>query len=267
MSKVARRIALGLAYDGSGFAGWQSQASGDTLQDALERALAAIAGIEIRVVAAGRTDAGVHAAAQVVHFDTGVARPESAWVRGVNSHLPSQIAVQWVTTVDAGFHARFSATARCYRYVLMNHPVRPALVSRHAGWFHRALDVAAMRDAGALLVGQHDYSSFRSSECQAKSPVRTIERLDIAQRGPWIFIDITANAFLHHMVRNIVGSLIHIGKGAESVAWMGDLLAQRDRRRAPPTMSAAGLYLTGVRYPQTWQLPAFAPASPCLFME
>lgn len=267
MNDTARRLALGLSYDGSGFSGWQSQASGDTLQDALERALAAIAGVGIRVVAAGRTDAGVHAAAQVVHFDTEVGRPESAWVRGVNSHLPPQIAVQWAQTVDAGFHARFSATARSYRYVLMNHPVRPALASHHAGWFHRELDVAAMRDAGAVLVGEHDFSSFRSSECQAKSPMRTIERLDITRRGPWIFIDITANAFLHHMVRNIVGSLIHIGKGAEPVTWMGDLLAQRDRRSAPPTMSAAGLYLTGVRYPQTWQLPAFAPASPCLFME
>ena len=267
MSVAVRRIALGLAYDGSGFAGWQSQASGDTIQDALERALAAIAGVEIRVVAAGRTDAGVHAAAQVVHFDTEADRPESAWVRGVNSHLPPRIAVQWATPVDAEFHARFSATARSYRYVLMNHPVRPALASNHAGWFHRELDVVAMRGAGTLLVGEHDYSSFRSSECQAKSPVRTIERLDIAKRGPWIFIDITANAFLHHMVRNIVGSLIHIGKGAEPVEWMGELLAQRDRTRAPPTMSAAGLYLTAVRYPPMWQLPAFAPASPCLFME
>lgn len=267
MSEGARRIVLGLAYDGSGFAGWQSQASGDTIQDALERALAAIAGADIRVVAAGRTDAGVHAAAQVVHFDSDADRPQSAWVRGVNSHLPPQIAVQWATAVDTEFHARFSAIARSYRYVLMNHPVRPALASRHAGWFHRELDVDAMRGAAAILVGQHDYSSFRSSECQARSPVRTIERLDIVRRGPWIFIDITANAFLHHMVRNIVGSLVYIGKGAEPVAWMEALLARRDRTHAPPTMSAAGLYLTAVRYPARWQLPAFAPASPGLFME
>jgi len=252
------RIAIGLCYEGSPFEGWQSQASGNTVQDHLERALREVAGAPVRVSAAGRTDAGVHAVGQVAHFDTDAARPDSAWTRGANAHLPPQIAVQWATPMDAEFHARFSAEARSYRYVLYNHAVRPALLPRHAGWFHSPLDVEAMRRGAACLVGEHDFSSFRSSECQADSPVRTLEQLRIAAAGPYVLFDLTANGFLHHMVRNIVGSLVYVGKGRRPAEWMAELLAARDRRAAAPTFSPAGLYLVGVRYPARWKLPAFA---------
>jgi tRNA pseudouridine38-40 synthase len=252
------RIAIGLSYEGSRFEGWQSQASGNTVQDHLELALAEVAGTPVRVNAAGRTDAGVHALAQVAHFDTDSLRPDNAWVRGTNAHLPPEIAVQWAMPVDAAFHSRFSAQARSYRYLLYNHPVRPALLSRHVGWFYAPLDVAAMRAAAACLVGEHDFSAFRSSECQADSPVRTIEDVRISAAGPYLLFDITANGFLHHMVRNIVGSLVYVGKGRHGAEWLGGLLAARDRRDAAPTFSPAGLYLAAVRYPAQWRLPAFA---------
>ena len=251
------RIAIGLCYEGSPFEGWQSQASGNTVQDHLERALAEVAGAPVRVASAGRTDAGVHAVGQVAHFDTDAARPESAWVRGTNAHLPPEIAVQWAMPVDSEFHSRFSAEARSYRYVLYNHPVRPALLPRHAGWFHSPLDVEAMRRAAGFLVGEHDFSSFRSSECQADSPVRTVQELRMTAAGPYVLFDITANGFLHHMVRNIVGALVYVGAGRESASWIGDLLASRDRTRSAPTFMPDGLYLAAVEYDPALGLPAF----------
>lgn len=249
------RIALGLEYDGGAFAGWQTQPGGNTVQDTLERALAAIAGAPVRVACAGRTDAGVHATAQVVHFDAPAPRPLNAWVRGVNSHLPDTIAVRWACEVPPTFHARFSARSRSYRYLLYNHPVRPALLAGKVGWFHLPLDLAAMRAAAALLVGEHDFSAFRAADCQAKSPVKTLHLARVRHAGPCIVFDFRANAFLHHMVRNMVGALVHVGKGARPPAWIAELLAGRDRSRAAPTFSPHGLYLSGVEYGPGWPLP------------
>jgi len=250
------RLALGIEYDGSRFLGWQTQPGGGTVQDVLQAALAAIAGEEVKVVCAGRTDRGVHACEQVVHFDPPVARPESAWVRGVNAILPDSVAVLWVRTVDDAFHARFSAMSRSYRYVLLNRGVRPALAARYAGWFHRELDVRAMRVASGYLVGEHDFSAFRSSECQAKTPVRNVNRIEIERRGERIDFTLTANAFLHHMVRNIVGTLVYVGKGKHPPAWVREVLASRERARAAPTFGPEGLYLQAVDYPPRWGLPA-----------
>jgi len=251
------RIALGLEYDGSRFLGWQTQAGGGTVQDALQSALASIAGTPVSVVAAGRTDRGVHATRQVVHFDAPVERPLTAWVKGVNAFLPSAIAIQWAIPVTPAFHARFSATERGYRYVLVNRAVRPALLSRYAGWQHGALDLAAMREAATVFRGQHDFSAFRSAECQARSPVRTLHVLEIEAHGTRrIEFLFRANAFLHHMVRNIVGTLIYVGKGRLQVAAVGEILASRDRARAAPTFQPEGLYLVDVVYPPEFGIPA-----------
>ena len=252
---VPTRIAIGLEYDGSRFLGWQTQPGGGAIQDVLEKALAAIAGEDIAVTGAGRTDRGVHAAAQVAHFDTQAARPETAWVRGVNAFLPESIAVQWARPVDAEFHARFSAVARTYRYRLVNRPVRPALAARYAGWFYAPLDLPAMRTAARVLVGEHDFSAFRAAECQAKTPVRTVHSVDIEQRGSEIDFVIRANAFLHHMVRNIVGSLVYVGAGRQPAGWIGEVLAARDRNKAAPTFAPEGLYLERIEYDAKWQLP------------
>jgi tRNA pseudouridine38-40 synthase len=248
------RIALGLEYDGSGFCGWQSQAGGGAVQDALEAALAMVADAPIRVVCAGRTDAGVHALEQVVHFDTEAARPDSAWVRGVNSHLPASVAVRWAQPVPVEFHARFSARGRRYRYVLLNRGQRPGLMAKRVGWFHRPLEAAAMQAAAGLLLGEHDFSAFRAVECQAKSPVKTLRRADVARHGDLLVFDFEASAFLHHMVRNILGALVYVGKGAHPPAWLGEILAGRDRARAAPTFEACGLYFAGVDYDPVWQL-------------
>lgn len=249
------RIALGLEYDGSRFLGWQTQPEGGAVQDALEPALATIGGEAIVVTCAGRTDRGVHAREQVVHFDTQAERPDSAWVRGVNALLPESVAVLWARRVEAEFHARYGARSRTYRYVLLNRAVRPALAARHVGWFHAPLDVAAMRSAGAFLVGEHDFSAFRSSECQAKSPVRTLHSLEIERLGERIDFVIRANAFLHHMVRNIVGMLLYVGSGKHAPGWAGELLASRNRALAAPTFQAEGLYLEKVEYEKRWSLP------------
>lgn len=251
------KIAIGIEYDGSRFHGWQSQPGGNTVQDRLERALATIAGERVRLAAAGRTDAGVHALAQVAHFETSAARPESAWVRGVNTLLAPAVAVQWAATVADDFHARYSAVSRSYRYVLYNHPVRPALHHGRVGWFHLPLDVDAMRAGLAHLSGEHDFSAFRSSECQAKSPVRSLRKSAIEQRGAYFSFEFTANGFLHHMVRNIVGCLVYVGKGKHAPGWMADLLASGDRRLAAPTFAPDGLYLSDVSYAPGWKLPAF----------
>lgn len=250
------RIALGLEYDGSRFLGWQTQPGGGAVQDALEEALAMIAGGgPVSVVAAGRTDRGVHALEQVAHFDVAALRPTSAWVRGVNALLPPSIAVLWATPVDAEFHARYSARARSYRYVLINRPVRPALAAGRVGWFHAPLDIGAMRAAAKHLVGEHDFSAFRSSECQAKTPVRTVTALRIESRGERIDFVVRANAFLHHMVRNLVGALLYVGKGRFPPHWVRELLVSRDRSRGAPTFGAEGLYLETIDYEAHWGLP------------
>jgi tRNA pseudouridine38-40 synthase len=252
------RIALALEYDGSRYLGWQTQPGGGTVQDALQGALAGIVGGTVQVTCAGRTDRGVHAREQIVHFDTTAPRPDSAWVRGANALLPDSIAVQWAMAVADDFHARYSAVARTYRYVLLNRPVRPALAARHAGWYHAPLDVEAMRQAAAVLVGEHDFSSFRSSECQAKSPVRTLHSLEVQAHGERIDFVLRANAFLHHMVSNIVGTLIYVGNGRQAPPWAGEVLSARDRARAAPTFAAEGLYLERVEYEARWGLPSRA---------
>lgn len=249
------RVALGVEYDGSRFCGWQTQPQGCAVQDALERALAEVAGAPVDTVCAGRTDAGVHGLGQVVHFDTGAVRPESAWVRGVNALLPSACAVSWSREVAQDFHARYSALARCYRYVLLNHPVRPAADQARVGWFHARLDLEKMQRAARLLIGEHDFSAFRSAECEARTPVRALERLDIVRRGDYVIFEFRANAFLHHMVRNLVGCLVYVGKGKYPPEWLGEVLAGRDRSRAAPTFEAAGLYLFRVVYESSWGLP------------
>lgn len=249
------RYALGLEYDGRLFNGWQSQPDQPTVQDALQAALGQISGGDIVVTAAGRTDTGVHALEQVVHFDTAAERPLSAWVRGCNALLPSGVAVLWAHPVASEFHARFSAEARSYRYVLLNRPVRPAIQFGKAGWFHAPLDLTVMQAAARHLLGEHDFSAFRSSECQAKTPVKTLKKLEITQQGSLFFFDVTANAFLHHMVRNIVGCLVYVGKGKLSPEWLAEVLSGRDRARAAPTFMPDGLYLRRVDYAPHWGLP------------
>jgi tRNA pseudouridine38-40 synthase len=226
------------------------------VQDAVETALAEIAGHRVSVMAAGRTDRGVHARAQVAHFDTTAARPSSAWVRGVNAFLPDSIAVLWSVEVAADFHARHSALARTYRYRLLNRAVRPALGAGRIGWYHAPLDVDAMREGARALVGEHDFSAFRAAECQAKTPVRTVHAVEISREGERIDFLIRANAFLHHMVRNLVGSLVYVGCGRQPPSWIAELLASRDRTRAAPTFGAEGLYLEKVDYDASWRLPA-----------
>ena len=225
------------------------------MQDALEAALAAIADSQVSTTAAGRTDRGVHARLQVAHFDTEVRRPESAWVRGVNALLPDAVAVLWSHEVPDEFHARYSARSRTYRYSLLNRPVRPALSAHYAGWFHLPLDVQKMREAAAVLVGEHDFSAFRSSECQAKTPVRAIHAFQVEKRGETIDFVVRANAFLHHMVRNLVGTLVYVGKGKHPPQWVNELLRSKDRAKAAPTFGPEGLYLETIQYEAKWQLP------------
>ena len=249
------RHALALEYDGRGFCGFQSQASACSVQDALERALAAIAGSRIRIAAAGRTDAGVHATSQIVHFDASVARPQAAWVRGVNAHLPRTAAVLWCVGVPDEFHARFTAVARHYTYVLLNRPQRPGLGQGRVGWQHAPLDARAMHEAAQQLRGRHDFSSFRSAECQAKSPVKTMQHLRVARYGETIRLDMSADAFLHHMVRNVIGALVEVGKGKRSPSWIGELLHAADRTVGAPTFAADGLYFVGADYDARFDLP------------
>ncbi len=249
------KIAIGLEYDGQAFHGWQSQPHGNTVQDVLEGALAAIAGLPVRTHCAGRTDTGVHALAQVAHFDTDVVRPVSAWVRGVNAHLPPGVAVNWAVPVADDFHARFCAIRRTYCYWLLNRPVRPALFAGKVGWCHAPLNVNAMSSAAQQLRGEHDFSAFRAAQCQAKSPIKTLHAIEISQHDDLICFQLSANGFLHHMVRNIVGALVYVGLGRFPAAWLGEVLRQRERARAAPTFAAAGLYFSGVEYGQEWRLP------------
>jgi tRNA pseudouridine38-40 synthase len=255
-----KRIALGIHYDGSQWQGWQTQLHRQTVQDTLEAALAKFCLQPVPVVCAGRTDSGVHALEQVVHFDTDASRDLFSWVRGVNAFLPSSIAVQWAKELpaaedDDAFHARFSAQSRTYHYLIYNHAVRSPLLHNRAGWVFRPLQVEAMQEAAQHLLGTHDFSAFRAAECQAKSPVRTMHSIDLTRQGDLILVTLRANAFLHHMVRNIVGTLIQVGNGNETPAWMAQVLAGRDRDQAAPTFSAAGLYLAKIDYDACWSLP------------
>ena len=249
------RIAIGIEYDGSRFHGWQTQPALETVQGALEHAVSEIAGEPVTVIAAGRTDAGVHALEQVAHFDTNASRPLQAWIRGVNRYLPPTASVRWAVPVEPAFHARFSAISRSYRYVLFNHPVRPALHSGRVGWYHRTLDIDRMSVAAQYLIGEHDFSSFRSSECQAKSPVKTLHEAVIRRCSDYLLFDFRAAGFLHHMVRNIVGSLLWVGYGKESPQWFAALIAARDRTLAAPTFAPDGLYFIAAEYDERWRLP------------
>ncbi|MGH6608772.1 MAG: tRNA pseudouridine(38-40) synthase TruA [Burkholderiaceae bacterium] len=249
------RIALGVEYDGAGFDGWQTQPSRNSVQDVLEHALSRIAEAPIATICAGRTDAGVHALDQVVHFDTEVQRPLTAWVRGVNRFLPSSVAVRWAVHTSHEFHARYSARCRRYDYWLLNTPVRSPLHHARTGWVFRPLNENAMHEAAQHLIGRHDFTSFRSAECQATTPVREVHELMVRRTGDLVRVSIMANAFLHHMVRNIVGALVHVGVGRRSSAWVQDVLDARDRGAGAPTFSAAGLYLARVEYDAAFALP------------
>lgn len=250
------RVALGLSYLGTAYEGWQSQPSRRTVQDKLEAALAQFTTQTVSTVCAGRTDAGVHALMQVVHLDTGLQREDFSWVRGTNRFLPRDIAVQWAHPVPDEFHSRASAVSRRYAYIVMESPVRPSVDAGRVGWVFRPLDGDAMKSAAAQLVGTHDFTSFRASECQARSPVKTMKGLAISRRGAYWRFDFEADAFLHHMIRNIMGSLLAIGQGLQRPEWMKDVIAARDRDAASPTFAPDGLYFLGPVYDAKWQLPS-----------
>ena len=249
------RLALGLSYSGGAYQGWQSQPSGQTVQDRLEAALAAFTTQPVATLCAGRTDAGVHGLMQVVHFDTPLQREPFSWVRGTNAHLPADIAVQWAQQVPQDFHARASALARRYAYVVLESPVRPSVEAGRVGWTFRPLDGAAMQAAAQHLIGEHDFTSFRASACQALSPVKQLRRLDIRRSGSYWRFDFEANAFLHHMIRNLMGCLLQVGQGLQPPAWIAEVLAARDRNAAAPTFSPDGLYFLGPVYDARWGLP------------
>jgi tRNA pseudouridine38-40 synthase len=252
------RIALGVEYHGGGFCGWQIQEGVRTVQECLEQALARVADEPVRTICAGRTDTGVHAYCQVVHFDTSAHRELRAWVFGTNAHLPPDVVVRWSHAVDDGFHARFSARSRHYRYVIFDSRVRPALEAGRVAWSFRPLDETRMAEASRFLLGEHDFSSFRSYACQAKHPVRTIHRLDVRRQGEHVLIDVVANGFLHHMVRNIAGVLMDIGSGRRPVEWAQQVLNERDRVRGGVTAPPDGLYFIGAQYPAEYGLPTTA---------
>lgn len=254
------RLALGISYNGQAYEGWQSQSSGRTIQDRLEAALGQFTTQRVSTVCAGRTDAGVHGLMQVVHFDTGLEREQSSWVRGTNCFLPPDIAVEWAHRVPDEFHSRASAIARRYSYLVLESKVRPSLDTGRVGWVFRPLDIDAMRAAAAQLLGEHDFSSFRASACQALSPIKTLTRLEITRRGAYWRFDFQANAFLHHMIRNLMGTLLVVGQGQQQPSWAGEVLRARDRDAAAPTFSPAGLYFLGPVYEARWGLPNRTPA-------
>ena len=261
VAQGAGRVALGVSYNGRAYNGWQSQSSGNTVQDKLEHALARFLDIPaVSTLCAGRTDAGVHGLMQVVHFDSPLDRSDSAWVRGTNSFLPPDIAVQWAQHVPPGFHARASAKARRYAYVLLESPVRPSVDDGQVGWVFRPLDQAAMQRAADALLGEHDFTSFRASSCQALSPVKDMRRVQIARRGAYWRFEFEASAFLHHMIRNIMGSLIAIGNGTRPPQWMAEVLAAKSRDAAAPTFAPDGLYFLGPVYDAPWNIPERTPA-------
>ncbi len=259
--KQGQKVALALSYDGSHFHGWQSQRKPQvaTVQEALEAALSKVANTSILVQCAGRTDTGVHASHQVVSFDSPVDRLEKGWVMGVNSHLPDSVAVEWAKPVASDFNARFSATARRYRYVILNTPARPALMSSGVTWFSRSLDESAMHEAAQSLIGELDFTSYRAAACQSKTPMRNVHFINVSRRHDLVVVDIQANAFLHHMVRNVVGVLLAIGNGAKPVEWSAQVLAAKDRSVSAPTASPCGLYLVDVIYPDAFGLPEKEP--------
>ena len=254
------RVALGISYNGQPYQGWQSQLSGQTVQDRLEAALARFTTQKTSTLCAGRTDAGVHGLMQVVHFDTVVERSPSAWVRGTNSFLPRDIAIQWACPVPDAFHCRASALSRRYAYILLESQVRPSLEAGRVGWAFRPLALAPMQQAAELLLGEHDFSSFRASACQALSPIKHLQRLAITRRGAYWRFEFEANAFLHHMIRNLMGCLIAVGQGQYPPAWITKVLQARDRKVAAPTFSPDGLYFLGPRYAPHWGLPERTPA-------
>lgn len=268
MGSESKRIVLGVQYDGTPWRGWQTQPDRNTVQDTLERALGKFTRTDIKTVCAGRTDAGVHALEQVVHFDTELERTPFSWVGGVNSFLPSSIAVRWACRVpqdpldESPFHARFSARRRTYHYLIYNNPVRSPLLSGRTGWVFRPLEIEPMRAAANYLLGEHDFSAFRSSECQSVSPIRLMHEIRIDCRGDIMAFTLCANAFLHHMVRNIVGSLVTIGKGGQPPEWIKQVLEGRDRTRAAPTFMPDGLYLAKIEYDAKWGLPQQAAILP-----
>lgn len=249
------RIAALVEYDGSNFAGWQIQDHARSVQATVEQALSQVADEPIQVVAAGRTDAGVHAYAQAIHFDTNAGRTPYSWVRGANSNLAQDVALLWAGEVAAEFHARFSATGRCYRYIILNRPIRPTIQAGQVSWDYRPLDAARMQQAAQHLIGTHDFTSFRAIQCQAKSPVRELRRLSVERRGEYVVIDVYANAFLHHMVRNIAGVLMTIGSGEQPPEWSAEVLAARDRTLGGVTAPPDGLYLTAIEYPEHFCIP------------
>jgi tRNA pseudouridine38-40 synthase len=255
------RVALGIAYDGANWLGWQKQPGGRTVQDAVEHALAQFLAQPAAVVCAGRTDTGVHALAQTVHLDTPVERRTESWVRGLNALLPSSISIQWAAPVPLDFHARFSALSRTYIYVVRNSRVRSPLTHGRAAWVYHDLDHSRMREAAQRLVGQHDFSCFRSSQCQAASPVRTLESVQVESHSDFYLFTFKANAFLHHMVRNLMGAILYVGQGRQDASWIDELLSQRDRRLAAPTFSPDGLYLAEVKYPPGFGLPTLESSS------
>ncbi|MEJ2362126.1 MAG: tRNA pseudouridine(38-40) synthase TruA [Gammaproteobacteria bacterium] len=256
---MTQRIALGIEYDGSHYCGWQFQDHSPSVQEKVERALSKVANHPVRVSCAGRTDTGVHALGQVVHFDTDATRELHAWVLGGNANLPDDISVLWARSVSPDFHARYSAVRRQYRYVIFNRPVRPAILSGRVSWEYRPLTISLMQEAAKDLVGEHDFSSYRALACQAKSPLRTLYRLDVTRQGELVLLDLEANGFLHHMVRNIAGVLIKIGAGEAEPAWARAVLALRDRTQGGVTASPHGLYFVTAYYPEHFSIPALLP--------
>jgi tRNA pseudouridine38-40 synthase len=250
-----QRLAIGLSYDGTGFAGWQRQQDARSVQQVLEEALGRVADEPVTLTCAGRTDAGVHARAQLAHFDTQAVRSARGWVLGANTELPRDVSVSWACPVAPDFHARYSAEARTYRYYILNSLARSALAAKRATWLYRPLDQERMAQAARTLIGEHDFSAFRAAECQSRTPIRRVEALTVEREGDWVVIAVTANAFLHHMVRNIAGLLIEIGKGEEEPSWAREILESRDRRRSAATAPACGLYFWSVRYPERFALP------------
>lgn len=260
------RIAAGVEYNGANFNGFQKQkSSATTIQARLEDALSRVANEPISLVCAGRTDAGVHATGQVIHFDTLAQRPLKAWVEGVNTHLPDEIRITWSRQVKPDFHARFSALSRTYRYLIFSSPIRTAVLQKQVSWTRYSLDMELLQRAGEQLIGEHDFSSFRAAQCQAASPVREVTKLHLSRHGKLIVLEISANAFLHHMVRNIAGALMEVGRGAKPISWIEELLGAKDRNLAAATAHPCGLYLVAVRYPGEFDLPK-AELGP-LFLE
>lgn len=249
------RVAMGVEYDGSAFCGWQIQDGVRTVQECVEKAIAVVADQSVRVHCAGRTDTGVHALNQVIHFETDTVRDPYSWIRGTNANLPNDIAILWAKPVNDEFHARFSAIRRRYRYVIFNRSVRPTFLDKRVSWDYRPLDIQKMRQASTVLIGEHNFNSYRAQACQAKSPVRTVYALDIQRHDDMVLIDIEANGFLHHMVRNIAGVLMTIGAGEMSIEWAQQVLDAQDRTAGGKTAAPYGLYFVDVKYPEIFDLP------------